>query len=320
MIIENSVAGCLPRPQGLIEATRRYDRSQISEEELEVRFREYTKEVIAAQEKSGLSYINDGFLRRQDLLRPFTTKLEGVIIGQLNRWFDNNTFYRIPIIKDEICGDPPYNETYSDLLPKAQLKALLPAPYTFVKLSKNEYYRDELDFLHVISEILNHEIRTLEKQGYTYFQLSDPALVYHKTTPKKDTLHEIAEAIKTTTKGVKSRTCLQTFFGDISSVLDEILDWKIDDVGIDYYETELELIKEHSFEGGICLGVVDSRNTLRESSLELYNICRDLISAINIEHFIVSTNCDLDFLTWDFAQSKITTLVTVASKLREEFC
>ncbi|MCW4014284.1 MAG: hypothetical protein NWF07_15035 [Candidatus Bathyarchaeota archaeon] len=318
MNIKSSVSGVLPRPSRLISETRKFDRSRITKEELESAYRTYTQEVIDYQLEQGLTYINDGYLRRQDLLRPFTTKLRGVETGQLYRWYNNNTFYRIPVIKGKVEGDAPFNETYLDLLPEGEYKAVLPAPYTFVKLSKNEYYDNEADLLQDIAEIINKEIKALEQQGYKYIQLSDPALVYHKTAPRKDELPAIASAVETATSGVKARTGLQTFFGDITPVLADVLEWKVDDIGIDYYETDAEVVKEYSFKGGVSLGLVDARNTLQEDPEELVSICNEVIDATSPVSLMVATNCDLDFLTWDEGQHKIATVAKVAQKLKEE--
>ncbi len=318
MKIESSISGCLPRPPGLISATRKYDRSRISDEELESSYRRHTEKVIKAQIESGLNYINDGFLKRQDLLRHFTVKLNGVDVGQLYRWFDNNTFYRIPIIKGKISGNPPFNDTYTDLLPEYKLKAVLPAPYTFVKLSKNQYYEDISILLTDFAEVLNKEIRSLEKKGYDYIQLSDPALVYHKTVPNRELLQEIAGAVEVATQDVEARTCLHTFFGDLAPIINHVLDWSVDDLGFDCYETDVDSIKEYSFKGGLSLGLVDARNTLQENVDELVALSNSFIEESNPERLIVSTNCDLDFLTWEKAQSKLLTVTNVAEQLREE--
>ncbi len=318
MNIKSSISGVLPRPQRLISETRKYDRSRITAEELDAAYRTYTKEVVSVQVKQGLTYINDGYLRRQDLLRPFTAKLDSVEEGQLYRWYNNNTFYRIPVIKGKVEGEAPFNESYLDLLPEAEYKAVLPAPYTFVKLAKNEHYTSNADFLQDIAEVINKEIKALEQQGYKYIQLSDPALVYHKTAPRKEELPLIAAAIETATSGVTARTGLQTYFGDIAPVLADVLEWKVDDIGIDYYETDAETVKEYNFKGGVSLGLVDARNTLKENPAELVSLCNDVVDASNPVSLMVATNCDLDFLTWDEAQHKIETVAKVAQKLKEE--
>ncbi len=316
-MIQSSISGILPRPSKLISATRRYDRSRITEDELADAYRKYSEEVICYQQEAGLSLINDGYLRRQDLLRPFTEKLEGVEVGQLYRWFNNNTFYRIPIVKGKISGEAPFNDSYTELLPKDGLKAVLPAPYTFTKLSKNEHYSDDKEFLLDYAEVLNREIKALEAQGYSYIQLSDPALVYHNTVPSTSKLSEISEAVELATKGVKARTGLVTFFGDAAPVLGAVTEWVVHDIGIDYYETDADAVKENSFKGGVSLGLVDARNTLKEDVDELASIAKELIDASSPKDIIISTNCDLDFLTWKEAKEKIKTVVAVAAKLEE---
>ncbi len=89
-MIQSSISGILPRPSRLISATRQSARARISEEELAQAYEKYSKKVIDFKVESGLTYVNDGYLRRQDLLRPFTTNLEGVEEGQLYRWFKVN--------------------------------------------------------------------------------------------------------------------------------------------------------------------------------------------------------------------------------------
>lgn len=317
-MIESSVSGILPRPNRLISATRQFDRSRISEDELGEAYRKYSKEVIEYQLETGLTYVNDGYLRRQDLLRPFTENLNGVEVGQLYRWFNNNTFYRIPIVKGKISGEAPFNVSYPDLLPRNDLKAVLPAPYTFTKLSKNEYYSDGKEFLLDYAEVINKEIKALETQGYSYIQLSDPALVYHNTTPCSCTLSDIAEAVEVATKGVKARTGLVTFFGDAAPVLGALTEFAVNDIGIDYYDTDSTAVKDYSFKGGVSLGLVDARNTLKEDVSELVGLAKELVDVASPEKLVVSTNCDLDFLTWKEAKEKIKTVVAVAAQLKEE--
>jgi 5-methyltetrahydropteroyltriglutamate--homocysteine methyltransferase len=318
MIVESSVSGFLPRPQWLINETRKFDRHRITKETLDAAFIKSTKEVIKAQEDNDLSFVNDGYLKQQDLLRPFTNKIRTVQVGQLYRWFDNNTFYRKPFIQGKLVGFPPFTETFLDLLEGKRLKAILPAPYTYCKLSSNEFYEDEEKLLFDFAEILRDEIEFLEKQGYEYIQLSDPALVFHKTLPDKDDLRTIGKAIELLAEGTNARICLQTFFGDVSPILSELLEWKVDDIGIDFYESDFENIKEYSFTKGVSLGLVNARNTLKENPTELIDICQELLSYSNPERLVISTNCDLDFLTWDTAKSKITTVTTIEKKLKGE--
>jgi 5-methyltetrahydropteroyltriglutamate--homocysteine methyltransferase len=320
------VTGILPRPKELVEATRAYERRRIGEEELEKAFREATIKAIEAQLSAGLSYITDGMLKWQDLLRPFTENLEGIKAGALARWFNNNTFYRKPIVQSEIRHKKAIvpELTYMEYLPKGvPWKAILPAPYTLARLSENKFYKNEGELMFSYADVLKIEIESLTGMGFKYVQLSDPALVYNplKEPVSGDTLADVKEALKIVVKNGNVRTCLQTFFGDFSQILPEALDFPVDDLGIDLYETSLEKLEEHAFNKGVALGLVDARSSLIEDENELFTVAKELIESIypsKIHDVFICPNCDLEFLPWERAEEKIRVISRVAKRLKAE--
>jgi 5-methyltetrahydropteroyltriglutamate--homocysteine methyltransferase len=320
------VTGTLPRPSELIEKTRAYERGRISKKELEETFEKATEIVIKAQVSAGLNYVTDGMLKWQDLLRPFTEGLKGITVGSLTRWFNNNTFYRKPIITDSVERDKEIvkNITYLGKLPKnLPWKAILPAPFTFVSLLENQYYKKE-KLMFKFAEIINQEIRSLAEAGFSYIQLSEPALVYEPLVPtfKKDKLALVNDVLETAVKGTAIKTCLQTFFGDFSQILPEALDFPVDHLGIDLYETDMETLKEYSFDKGVALGLIDSRSSLVEEQDELVAVAKEIIESIyrsRIEEFFICPNCDLEFLPWERAEEKMKVLSSVTKRLRGEF-
>jgi len=319
------VTGILPRPKELIETTRAYDRKRIGKEELEKAFKEATIKVVKAQTAAGLSYVVDGMLKWQDLLRPFTENLD-VKIGALARWFNNNTFYRKPIVLGEVMRkkDIVIEMANTECLPiNVPWKAVLPAPYTLTKLSENNFYKSETELLLKYAEILREEMRSLAEMGFKYVQLSDPALVYNpfKEPISKDTLADVKNALETAVKGVRVRICLQTFFGDFTQILPEALDFPVNDLGIDLYETNLEKLKEHAFDKGVALGLIDARSSLLENEKELKAVCKELIESIHpskTDAVFICPNCDLEFLPWERAEEKIRVIAKVAKNLQKE--
>jgi len=320
------VTGASPRSSELIRKTRAYERGKISKKELEESFEKATGTVIESQVSAGLSYITDGMLKWQDLLRPFTN-LKGITVGSLRRWFNNNTFYRKPVIKDYVKRerDVVINVTHLAKLPKNLFwKAILPAPYTFISLSENQYYRDKAEFMFKFAEVINEEIEGLAEAGFSYIQLSEPALVYEQSKPKsmRDKLALVNDALEIAVKGTTTKTCLQTFFGDFSKILPEALDFPVDHLGIDLYETDFEELKEYGFEKGVALGLVDSRSSLVEEPDELVAVAKEIIESIhrsNMGEVFICPNCDLDFLPWEKAKEKMKVLSSATKRLREEF-
>lgn len=325
-MIDCYVTGLLPRPNELIKKTRAHERQGISKQELEESFAKATETVIEAQISVGLNCISDGMLRWQDLLRPFTEGVEGIELGGLTRWFNNNAFYRKPIVANHIKRekDVVKNITYLEKLPKNILwKAVLPAPYTFVSLSENQFYKDEAEFVFKFAEIINEEIKSLEEAGFNYIQLSDPALVWGLPAPKlkEDKLRLVKDVLEMAVKRTSVKICLQTFFGDFSQILPEALDFPVDHLGIDLYETDFQKLKEYSFEKGIALGLVDSRNSLVEKQDELIAIAKEIIESIyrsKVGEVFICPNCDLDFLPWERAEQKMKVVSSIAKHLREE--
>jgi 5-methyltetrahydropteroyltriglutamate--homocysteine methyltransferase len=319
--------GIFPRPKDLIEVTRAYDRRRIDEKRLKEAFRSASLKVINAQVLFGFNYITDGMLRWQDLLRPFAENLDGVQIGGMARWFNNNTFYRKPIIVNNLQRKRSILKeiTYTQILPKNYpWKAILPAPNTFAQLSENQFYRDKTELMFDYAKILREEIKNLAEQGFKYVQLSDPALVYEPIalSTSDDELNFISEALKVAVGGIPVETCLQTFFGDFSKVLPEALDFPVSCLGIDLYETNLEKLKEYKFEKGVALGLVDSRNSLIEDASELVTIAKETLNSIypsRIYDVFLCPNCDLEFLPWTVAKKKMKIISNVAKLLKREF-
>jgi len=318
--------GIFPRSKELVEVTRLYERGKISNQRLEKAFDKATVEIIDAQSSANFSYVTDGMLKWQDLMRPFAANIHGLKVGGLARWFNNNLFYRKPIVISEIEHEESIIEHIIQLkfLPKASSwKAILLAPYTFAQLCENHFYKNKSELMFKYAEILRDEIKRLVEVGFSYVQLSDPALVCTLDNTKTSTgkLASVKEALRIITEGTSVKTCLQTFFGDFSQILPEAIDFPVDHLGIDLCETNFEILKEYSFEKGVALGLVNCCNSLLEDPSKQLIIAKEILEAIypsKICDVFVCPNCDLEFLPLDKAVEKMRVTATVASLLKEE--
>jgi len=206
-------------------------------------------------------------------------------------------------------------------LPKnGHWKTILPAPYTLAQLSENQFYKNKTELMFKYAEALRTEIENLARQGISYVQLSDPALVYQPdgVTISKDDLQLAGEALHSMVAGVQVTTCLQTFFGDFAGILPEALDFPVDHLGIDMYETDLEGLKDYVFSKGVALGVVDSRSSLIEDPDRLAAAATSILDSISCKSLdvFICPNCDLEFLPWERARQKMNAVTAVAERLR----
>jgi len=320
------ISGVLPRPKELIDATRGYDRGRVEKATLNAAFEQATLKAINTQATLGFSYVTDGMLKWQDLLRPFAENLDGVRTGGLARWFNNNTFYRKPVIVSKVQRKRTILQelTFLNLLPKnAAWKAIVPAPYTFAELSENQFYKNKTELMFDYAKALRQEIRDLSRIGFEYIQLSDPALVYHMTAPNsRDKLVTAREAVGVALKGLHIKSCLHTFFGDFSRILPEAAEFQVDDLGVDLYATDIEKLKQHDYRKGVVLGLADSRSSLVEDESEMVKVAKHILSifsSLEVNEIFVCPNCDLDFLPYDRAKEKMNAISHVTKLLQEEF-
>jgi 5-methyltetrahydropteroyltriglutamate--homocysteine methyltransferase len=326
-MIGGHATGIFPRPRELIKVTRDYARKTVNEQQLENAFDDATAKIIKAQVSAGFSHITDGMLEWQDPLQPFTENLGGVKAGGIARWFNNNTFYRKPVVVEELYRKKGIIESLARVkgLPRnLPWKAILAAPYTFAQLCENQFYDDKTELMFKYAETLRQEIKSIAKLGFRYVQLSDPALVYEPiaTSRSADDLGFVRDALKVAVGGTPVKTCLQTFFGDFSKILPEALSFPVDDLGVDLYETNLDKLKGYRFEKGVSVGLVDSRSSLVENPYELIRTAKKIIQSIygrNTFDFFACPNCDLEFLPWERAEEKMKVITAVVNGLRKDF-
>jgi len=311
--------GIHPRSEALVAATRDYDRKRISLQELEQQFHGDLENLIALQLETKLDYLSDGMLRWQDLFRPFVESCEGLEAGPLTRFFDNNTFYRQPVVKGGLKHKAPAAHYYNaEALPKnAKWKAVLPSPYAFSRMAENRFYKHQNELmLEFAAQILKPEIERLVKMGFSFIQLNEPYLAYHRDYAAED-LKRFKEAISLLARGLKAKLCLHTYFGDAGPFIEKLLEFEMDAIGVDFFETDLESIPTRFSEKELLCGCVDARSSLIENPDSVLRFTDKVCEKLNPKAIYITTNTDLDFLPERIAQSKVRLIGSLAQKLRK---
>ena len=105
-----------------------------------------------------------------------------------------------------------------------------------------------------------------------------------------------------------------------SLILPAVLDFPVDDLGIDLYETKFDQLKEYTIQKGVALGVTDSRSSLIENPDELIAVTNTILKTVcSKSPVFICPNCDLVFIPWNLAREKMRIVGVVAKRLREEF-
>jgi len=310
-LVESRITGICPRSETLIEATRWYDKR------LPELFAKEKRKIIAHQAKSGITHVSDPLLDWDDMLRPFTENLGDVEKGPLNRFYENNTFYRQPVIKGELSRKGPItkDKIALKLFPKGKKwKADLPDPYTFADLSDNRFYKKKEDVAFAFAEVLAEEVDWLAKQGVTSFQLNAPSLALANDV---DIIKQAGEAIRIALKKAPE-SAVHLYFGDISKNIDRFLDYRVDMIGIDFRSTKLERLKGTRFTKRLGCGYVNAQNTKMETPRDIAAFVMKAKEMLSPRSMAVMPNLDLEFIPQPFANRKVSNIGKACKILEAE--
>ena len=313
--MEAHLTGFFPRSEELVRITRAFERHKLGRSELEQATQNDAVHLLELQKKASFDYVVDGQLNWQDHFRPFSRIFSGINPSGLTRWYDNNTFYKQPIITEKVRFLGTGLEEYFryDLIPvKTAKKAILPGPYTFAHSSQRPAYNSLADLVNDLAHALRETCRRLVEHGYSYFQFDEPALTFHKANNDELTIAKNAFEILGNIPNAK--TCLETYFGDAAPILDSLLEFKTNCIGIDLYSTSLESIQDYKFDKELACGCVDGRNSLLENPADLAKVLHKTKTIT--DKISICPNCDLEFLPYTVAEKKIQLLSETKNRVK----
>ncbi len=317
-MIDAYLTGIFPRSEALIAATRGYDRKRVTAEEVEKRLRKDIVGLVRLQLEEGFGYVSDGLLNWQDIFRPFVEAWDGLSPGPLTRWFDNNTFFRQPIIDGEIEARPLGEEYLRfDMTSMGEkLKAVLPGPYTFATLAENRHYNSLSDAMISVAQGMSDVCGRLTAQGYAHIQFSEPSLVV--SPPTEDFWNDVNEAYALLRRSTRAELSIQLFFGSAAPIVHNLLNLPVDTLGLDIYEEDLERFSGVDFDMGLACGCVDARNSLLESAEEIAEAAAKVEDVLGPPRLALCPNADLEFLPRAIAERKLRALGGGCRALRED--
>ncbi|MCG1003591.1 MULTISPECIES: 5-methyltetrahydropteroyltriglutamate--homocysteine methyltransferase [Halobacterium] len=281
--------------------------------EIEAAYDDVREELVALQRDAGLNRVVEGQARWDDMLAHPLTVHENVETGGIVRYYDNNNFYRDPIVQGELTfsGDLAADlEAASELTD--DLQAVVPGPYSLSELATDDYYGDDEQFLAAVADFLAGEVEAFPDVE-TVFVL-EPSLV---TDPPEEGEDERAsDAIDTVAQAADADVVAHTYWGALEEkVHAHLLDAGVDAIGYDFvtsHEDNLYNVTEYGTKDSVALGVVDGQNTLVESPetiRERVDWFRDSVpDAIEFDDAYVTANTGLFYLPVNRFEQKLQAL------------
>ncbi|MDH5019872.1 5-methyltetrahydropteroyltriglutamate--homocysteine methyltransferase [Halobacterium rubrum] len=225
------------------------------------------EELVALQQDAGLDRVVEGQARWDDMLAHPLTVHDNVSPGGIVRYYDNNNFYRDPVVEGELTfsGDLAGDlETAAGLTD--DLQAVVPGPYSLADLATDEHYGDDADFQAAVADFLAGEVEAFPEAVETVFLL-EPSLV--ENAPGDGADERASEAIDTVASAVDADVVAHPYWGALDEkVHAHLLDADVDAVGYDLvadHDDNVYNVAEYGTKDSVALGVVDGQNTLVES-------------------------------------------------------
>ncbi|WP_207589145.1 5-methyltetrahydropteroyltriglutamate--homocysteine methyltransferase [Halomontanus rarus] len=290
------------------------------DEEITSVYEEARTEVLEIQREADLDRVVEGQLRWDDMLAHPLAVHDAVETRGIVRYYDNNNFYREPVVTDdlEFDGDIASElETATDLLDADDdLQAVLPGPYSLFDLATDEHYGDDEEFLAAVGDFLADELEAFPDHETLF--LLEPSLV---TDSPADGLDELAsEAIDTVASATDADVVVQPYWGALSEkVHAHLLDADIDAVGYDFVsnqEDNLYNINEYGTADDISLGLVDGQNTLVEDPEAVRDRTDWVFDQLPVAEFdtvYLTTNTETFYLPFNKFEEKLAVLAEAAS-------
>ncbi len=323
--------GIYPRPMGLARAISRFSSGKISQEVLERIYARYTERFFRFLKDLGYDRFSDGMLRWDDIFNPLIHGIGGVVINGLKRFYDNNYFFRQPIVRERISYEEP---RASIMLEKSlsiarsigiephRVSLSLPGPYTMATNSIFETtdYSLEGFMRDYSSKVLYREIESSLKSGVVNIDLHEPSIAV-MVGSDLDIVGRIYEEISRSfskariwvimyfgynREGVKTFKKISEKLGNIGYVIDMI----------EAPESVWGELREMLGSGNIGIAIINSRNTKMERYRDIAARLSRVLGGYEGELYLTH-NASLEFLPEKIALRKLRRLRRIVSQINK---
>lgn len=307
-------------------ASEKYFRKEISEEQLKETAKELRKTHWNMQKNARIDFISsndfsfyDTVLDTAVLLNIIPKRYKELDLSEIDtyfamargyqgehgdvkalamkKWFNTNYHYIVPETEDDtkikLSGDKLWNEYAEADELGIETKPMLTGAYTMLKLCRYTGNKSEKDYVCDIIAAYKELLQTCGKKQIAWVQFDEPALVLDMDDSDKALFHQIYDellAVETDTK-----VLLQTYFGDIRDIYEEVIKMPFAGIGLDFIEGKqtCDLVSKYGFPKDKVLfaGVVNGKNIWKNH----YDKTLKVLSGLRERGIdtVISTSCSL---------------------------
>ncbi|RJW74825.1 5-methyltetrahydropteroyltriglutamate--homocysteine S-methyltransferase [Coprococcus sp. AF38-1] len=215
----------------------------------------------------------------------------------MKKWFNTNYHYIVPEIEDDTVISLDCEKLTGEYEEAKELgiktKPMVIGPYTMLKLCRYVGSKNAEDFADDVAEAYRQLIAECDEENVEWLQFDEPSLVRDMDDDDKALFHRVYDRVFADRADCK--ILLQTYFGDVRDVYEDIINMPFAGIGLDFIEGKQtgQLIDRYGFPGDKVLfaGLVNSKNIWRnhyDKTLKVVGQLRD--KKIDV---VLSTSCSL---------------------------
>lgn len=220
----------------------------------------------------------------------------------MKKWFNTNYHYIVPEAENSTQIRISANKLWDEYAEAKELgietKPVITGVYTLFKLCRFTGKKKAEDFINAFVEAYKDVYSKCEAVGIQWLQFDEPALVQDMTEEDRELFVKMYSDILGKKKSCK--ILLQTYFGDVRDVYEDIVKLSFDGIGLDFIEGKktAELIEKYGFPKDKVLfaGLVNGKNIWKNHYEKTLNVLKKLEDK-GIQT-VLSTSCSLQHVPY----------------------
>lgn len=215
----------------------------------------------------------------------------------MKKWFNTNYHYIVPEVEDDtviqLSGNKLVDEYAEAKALGIETKPVVIGAYTMLRLCRFTGKKPALDYVEDIISAYQNLVKKCEENQIAWVQFDEPALVWDMEESDIALFHKIYDGILSCKK--HSHILLQTYFGDVRDIYQDLIQMPFDAIGLDFIEGKetLNLVNTYGFpqDKQLFAGLVNGKNIWKNC----FDKTLKVLQTLNDKKIkaVLSTSCSL---------------------------
>lgn len=215
----------------------------------------------------------------------------------MKKWFNTNYHYIVPEVEDDtviqLSGNKLVDEYAEAKALGIETKPVVIGAYTMLRLCRFTGKKPALDYVEDIINAYQNLVKKCEENQIAWVQFDEPALVWDMEESDIALFHKIYDGILSCKK--HSHILLQTYFGDVRDIYQDLIQMPFDGIGLDFIEGKetLNLVNTYGFpqDKQLFAGLVNGKNIWKNC----FDKTLKVLQTLNDKKIkaVLSTSCSL---------------------------